>query len=297
MNTSAVSRRVRLGGIVAVPITAAMLAFAAVAFACTPQATIKLSPTSGPAGTTVTVTGNNMTNDATVKLFWGGISGQLLSTTTVKNGTVTMSFKVPDSASNGQTIVAANQVLNGAALGSPANALFNVNTPNGTAPAPAVVPVEDTTSNPVNANGAAGLADAPAAAPESAVAPVAAPVAPAPRIRTAPAETAAASRAPARASTPVAAATPAAQTPPPPSAETPAPAPVAAPAPAPVPEAAPATAPARRSVMVSMASDDTGSPALAIALVGIGLVLALGASAVVLAGRRDRKAPAKAAKR
>jgi hypothetical protein len=48
--------------------------------------------------------------------------------------------------------------------------------------------------------------------------------------------------------------------------------------------------------MVSMASDSDGSPALAIALVGVGLLLALGASAVVLAGRRDRKAPAKASR-
>jgi len=46
--------------------------------------------------------------------------------------------------------------------------------------------------------------------------------------------------------------------------------------------------------MVSMSGGDDGSPVLTIALVGIGLVLALGASALVLAGRRDRKAPASA---
>jgi len=45
--------------------------------------------------------------------------------------------------------------------------------------------------------------------------------------------------------------------------------------------------------MVSMSNESDGSPALAIALVGIGLVLALGASAVVLAGRREGKAPAR----
>ncbi|HVL93449.1 MAG TPA: hypothetical protein VM264_08895, partial [Acidimicrobiales bacterium] len=80
------------------------------------------------------------------------------------------------------------------------------------------------------------------------------------------------------------------------------PAPVAAPvtpapevapapaAPAPAPAATPAETPARRSVMVSMDSDG-GSPWLAIALVGLGLVLSLGATALVLAGRRDAKAP------
>ncbi|MGQ0521922.1 MAG: hypothetical protein ACT4PX_12350, partial [Actinomycetota bacterium] len=66
---------------------------------------------------------------------------------------------------------------------------------------------------------------------------------------------------------------------------------------APAPVAAPASdttpVPARRSVMVSMSGDSSdGSPALAIALVGMGLLLALGASAVVLAGRRERRAPA-----
>jgi len=44
--------------------------------------------------------------------------------------------------------------------------------------------------------------------------------------------------------------------------------------------------------MVSMAGDGGGSSTLAIALVGVGLVLALGATAIVVAGRRDRKDPA-----
>jgi len=37
-----------------------------------------------------------------------------------------------------------------------------------------------------------------------------------------------------------------------------------------------------------------GSPWLAISLVGLGLVLTLGATALVLSSRRDRKAPAAA---
>ena len=292
MDRGCASRNVKLGGLIAVPATVVMLAFAAVAFACTPQATIKLTPPAGPTGTNVTVTGSSMTNDATVKVFWGGISGQLMGTTTVKNGGMTLAFKVPADAQNGYTIVSVNQVLDGSALGSPANALFNVNTPGGTAPAPAV----NTQDQPTSTDGAAALAAAPTAesAPAVAPAPAAAPAQTASPARTAAPRVRTAAPAP---STAPAAAAPAPAAPQPAVAPEATPAPAVTPAPvAPAPEVAPATAPARRSVMVSMASDDNGSPALAIALVGVGLVLALGASAVVLAGRRDRKAPAKASR-
>ena len=279
MQRGTVARRVRLGGLVAVPVTAAMLAFAAVAFACTPQASIRLSPSSGAAGTTVTVTGSSFTPGTTVKVFWGGISGRLMGTTTATgSNTMSLTFQVPADAPNGQTIVAANQVKDGVALGSPANALFNVNTAGGATVATPAVTQEDP---PAATDGAAALAPITEAAPAPAATAAPAP-APAPRVRTAPA-----AAAPAATPAPVAEPAPAA------------PAPVAEATPAPAvtpaaPEAAPA-APARRSVMVSMAADGSdGSPVLAIALVGIGLVLALGASAVVLAGRRDRKAPAKA---
>ena len=287
METGSALRTVKRGSMIAVPVAAALLAFAAGAFACVPQAGIKLSTTSGPVGTTITVTASNtnFAEGAAISVYWGGLSGQLMGTGTgLPGGTISpVTFKVPAGAANGYTIVSAKQVKDGAAIGNPASALFNVSTPGQTAP----VPAPNVQDEPKVADGAAGLAPADAAQPAATASPAPAP-APAPRVRTAPAR----SVAPA----PVAA-VPAPAADPAPAVEA-TPAPVAAPAPAvtPVPESAPATSPARRSVMVSMASDDNGSPALAIALVGIGLVLALGASAVVLAGRRDRKAPAKASR-
>jgi len=69
---------------------------------------------------------------------------------------------------------------------------------------------------------------------------------------------------------------------------------VATPARASVVAPAPAVAPSGRSVMVSMSGDDGGSPVLAIVLTGAGLLLSLGATAVAVAARRERKAPATA---
>ncbi len=295
MESGSVTRRVKLGGMIALPVTAALLAFAAVAFACVPQASIKLGTTTGPVGTPVTVTGTSFTEGAAISVYWGGVSGRLVGTSTgnVGGSMAPVSFRVPADSVNGNTIVAAKQVKDGAAIGSPSNVLFTVTTPGGTVPVPASNLQTDGTAS---ADGAAGLAPAPAAQPAAVATPAPAPAA-APRVRPAPVRSTTAVRRPAPAAAPVAAApaAPAPEAAPAPAAEA-APAPAVAPAPVatPAPESAPATSPARRSVMVSMASDDNGSPALAIALVGIGLLLALGASAVVLAGRRDRKAPVQA---
>ena len=294
MHQGTVSRRVKLGSVIAVPIAAAVIGLAAVAFACVPQGSISLSPSSGAVGTNVTVTGSNFTSGTDVKVWFGGVGKQQVgSAVTRADRTWTMTFQVPASA-NGRTVVSATQADANGAVGSPANALFNVTTPGGVAPTPA----PNVQQEPANADGAAALAPAVDPAPEAAPAatptpaPAAAPAtAAAPRVRVAPAQpttrTAAAPVAAPAAPAPAPVATPAPEATPAP-AVTPAP---VTPAPA---DSAPVTAPARRSVMVSMADDSDGSPALAIALVGIGLVLALGASALVLAGRRDRKAPARA---
>lgn len=290
MHQGTMSRKLRLGSMIAVPIAAAAIGLAAVAFACVPQGSIRLSPTSGAVGTNVTVTGSNFTSGTEVKVWFGGVGKQqVASAVTSANRTWTATFAIPE-APNGQTVVSATQADANGAVGSPANALFNVTTPGRTAPVPAAIVQEE----PVPADGAAGLAPVPEPAPAPAAAPA---PAPAPRVRVAPAQTA-------RPAAPRAAPTPAAVAPAPVQAPAPAATPVPQPAPAPAvtpapvtpapAESAPATAPARRSVMVSMANDSDGSSALAIALVGVGLVLALGASALVLAGRRDRKAPAKA---
>ena len=287
-------RKARLSGVLgAVGVLAAVTVLGTASWACTPLATIKTSAPGGPVGSTITVTGS--TFDAAgqpVKVWWGGASGIQVATANVTSArTFTATFAVPN-AGTGTKIVSAtqNDASGNAIAGSPVNTLFKVDGP--TAPAAA----SNLQADPDNAVTEPAAAAAPA--PEAAPAPAAAPAAPAraataPRVRVAPAASTraaapAAAAAPATAAAPAAAPAPAAV--PAPAAESATPAPAASPAPA----SAPATAPARRSVMVAMSDDSSGSPALAIALVGIGLVLALGASAVVLASRREAKAPVKA---
>lgn len=272
----------------AVCVAAVCALMGAAAWACTPLASIRATPPNGAVGTTVTVTGSSF--DAAgqpISLFWDGARGQLLKTVPGA-ASFTTTIQVPAGAAGGSHVVTATQRgADGNPIPtSPVNMMFRVDGAP-VAVAPSNVQGSDT-ENGVNEPVAAPL---PAAAPAESATP--APAADAPRVRPAPVRTVA----PARSAAPAA---PAAAAPAPAPAAAPAPAPVAepapvaAPAPAAEPQAAPATAPARRSVMVSMASESDGSPVLAIALVGVGLALALGASALVLAGRRDRKAPATA---
>lgn len=271
----------------AVGVVAVIALMGAVAWACTPLASLRATPANGVAGTKVTLTGSSFdSKGGPIKVWWDGAGRQALGTATVTGtGSFSFLFEVPAGATGGSHIVTATQ--NGAdgkpIPTSPVNMMFRV---DGAAAAAAPSNFQGTDTDPAVNEPATALV--PDAAPAASATPSPAPAAAAstPRVRTAaPATRTAPAAAPAQAAAPA-----------------PAPAPVeASPAPAvtpvaptPTPEAAPATAPARRSVMVSMASDSDGSPVLAIALVGIGLALALGASAVVLAGRRDRKAPATA---
>ena len=261
-----------LGG--AVSVAAVLALMGAVAWACTPLASIRATPAQGAPGTDVALTGSSFDPKAgTVRIYWGGASGRLLTTAPINaSGAFSANIVVPSDAYGGSQIIAAVPA-NGSA--SPTNLMFRVDNAPPAPAAPAVTQGQEepgTITEPVTA-------EAPAAAPVQST-PGTQTVAPAaPRVRPAP-RTAPAAR-------------PAAATPAAPAAS--APAPVATPAPAvatPAPESAPVTEPARRSVMVSMASGSEGSPVLAIALVGVGLALALGASALVLAGRRVSKAPA-----
>ena len=280
------ARRGALGGI---GLLGVLVLLGAAAWACVPQASIKATPPSGQAGTKITLTGSSFASDGQpVKVWWGGPGKQLVGTAPVTStGSFSMTFEAPASAAGAHIISATQTDAAGQPLpGSPVNTTFTM---AGTAaPAP-----ENVQGAPESAPAVIEPVPAPAAAPAPAeAAPTAAPApraAPA-RVRVAPAQS------PTRAVAPVAPA-PAAPVPAPVEDTSSAPAAAAteatpAPAVIPAPESAPATAPARRSVMVSMANDSGGSPVLAIALVGIGLVLALGASALVLAGRRDSKAPA-----
>jgi len=274
------ARRVWLLGLGAV---AAPVFVASMAFACTSLATLSM-PESGAELSTVTGTGkgfNTADTSSAVEIHFGSRTGALLWSGRANSaGEIAYSFQIPQGTAAGQYAIIATQTLasGNAAGGTPARAAFQV-TGNTPATANAVVaPTEQVGAVEPVATAAPAPAAAPARTP-AVRAPVAAPRAPV------------VTPAPAAAPAPVVAPAPAPVVAPVPAAVTPAPV-----APAPAPSAAtPAETPAsERSVMVSMADDGNGSPWLAIGLVGLGLVLSLGATALVVAGRRDRKAPAAA---
>jgi len=261
----------RTVGLVAAAVAVPLVA-ASIAYACAALASLSVNPGAAEAGQTVTGYGQSFSNThggspsvEPVVVRFNSRSGPVLwSGRPDSSGNISFSFVVPKAAPGQYTIIATQNNADGQpAPGTPARAAFQV---TGT-PEPAAAPV------------AVAPAEPPApAAPAAATSP-----APAPRAVTrtvAPAPAAAPAPAPVAAPAPEAAVAPA-----------PVPAPEAAVAPAPAPAPAPAAeAPARRSVMVSMEGSN-GSPWLAIALVGLGLVLTLGATALVLAGRREAKAP------
>lgn len=283
------ARRGMVGGLAVVGV---LVLLGAAAWACVPQASLRATPGSGTVGTRITLTGSSFDPAGQpVKIWWGGAGKTLVATSPVSaSRSISATFTVPDVAGGVHVIAATQLDANGQAVAnSPVNTTFLV---EGSAPAAAPsnvqgAPREDTVLEPAPA---AAVAPEPAPAPAPAASP--APAA-APRTRVAPASPAPRTAAPApRPAAPAAVAPAPAAAPAP--APAPAPAAAATPAPAPAVDTAPATTPARRSVMVSMSGGSDGSPVLAIALVGIGLVLALGASALVLTGRRDRKAVSRA---
>lgn len=275
------ARRVWLLGLgaVAVPVLVA-----SIAYACTSLATLSM-PDSGPESGIVSGTGkgfNTGDTSSAVEIHFASRTGALLwSGRASSAGEIAYSFQIPQGTAAGQYAIIATQTLaNGnAAGGTPARAAFQV---TGTTPAAVTAPVA-----PAEQVGAVEPVATPAPAP--AAAPARTPAVRAPVVATrAPA---AVTPAPVVAAPAPVVAAPAPVVAPAPAVVTPAP---VAPAPAPA-AATPAETPAsQRSVMVSMADDGNGSPWLAIGLVGLGLVLSLGATALVVAGRRDRKAPAAA---
>ena len=74
-----VSRRIYVGflGVLAVPLIVASLAWA-----CVPRGTVKVSPTSGPSGSTVTVTASGFPRDTPIDVRWNGQKGPRLATGT-----------------------------------------------------------------------------------------------------------------------------------------------------------------------------------------------------------------------
>lgn len=264
-------RRLVLGvGLVAAPALAA-----SIAYACVSLATLSVSNGTGTVGQTVSGTGtgfsgmmgtvgtNVSATPSPVEIHFGSRSGDVVWTG-LPNGTgqISFAFNLPQVAPGQHVIFATQTSATGTAVGgTPARGLVEVVAAPAPVETPAPAAVETAAPQPSAAVTPAPARVARAAAPAPAVVtPTPAPVVtPAPAVEATPA--------------------------PAPAVVTPAPA-VAVPAPVAV-----APAPARRSVMVSMSGGSDGSPWLAIGLVGMGLVLSLGATALVIAGRRERKAP------
>ena len=277
---------VAVTGVIAVPVLAA-----SIAYACGALASVSVSPASGDVGTVVQGSGRNF-SDAhgsspsaePVYVRLGSRTGTILwEGRPDAAGSIQFAFTVPNVQPGSYTIVATQNNADGTpAGGTPARATFQVT-------GAVAAPVAATPAIPEDPAPAPATAAAPAPAQTATPAPATPAPAPATRTRVAPAPAAAAAPAPAPAAAPApAVATPAPEATPAPAAAIPAPAVVA---PAPAEESSPVTAPARRSATVDTAPASSSTPWLAIGLVGVGLLLSLAASAMVLAGRREEKAP------
>ncbi|HET7486640.1 MAG TPA: hypothetical protein VFJ85_01830 [Acidimicrobiales bacterium] len=272
-------------GVVAIPLVAA-----SIAYACSALASLSLTPSTGDVGATISGVGKGFSNShggapssEPVKLHFNSRTGPVLwEGRPDAAGTVAFTFSVPRVAAGSYTLIATQTNADGQpAPGTPARAQFTV-------AGPLADSVAAELAAPVQSTETAAPAAAPVAAPAPAPAPApAARTATAPRVRTAPAaKPVVAAPAPVQVQAPAPA--PEANTPPAP------PAPAVTPAPVtPVAPATPVTSPARRSATVAAASSDH-SPALAIGFVVVGLLLVVGAVAMVVAGRRSSRARAEA---
>lgn len=134
---------------------AAVLATAAVGFACTNLATLNLSSAAGKPGDVVTVTGSSFNVNAKdvaastpVVLHWNGVDGPVLATVQPdKAGNISATFTVPDGQPGYYVLVATQRDAKGVdAYGTPARAAYQILGANGQsvvqpASAPATAPV------------------------------------------------------------------------------------------------------------------------------------------------------------
>ena len=99
------SDRARLLGLSLLAVTAAGLWVVAIAWACTPQAFVSLSPSSGPPGTVVTVSGRGFVADAPVEIRMGAVDSAPVATATGPTFAVTVA--IPQDAAAGYRLVGA----------------------------------------------------------------------------------------------------------------------------------------------------------------------------------------------
>ena len=139
----------------------AVLASAAVGFACTNLATLNLSSAAGKPGDVVTVTGSSFAVNSRdvaasfpVTLRWNGVDGAALATVQPdKAGNISATFAIPDGQPGYYVIVGTQKDANGAdTYGTPARASYQILGPNGqsviqpASPAPAAVSTESSSA-------------------------------------------------------------------------------------------------------------------------------------------------------
>lgn len=81
--------------IFALSVIASVLAASGWAWACTRQVAVSISPKSGPAGTTVIVTGQGFNRLVPVEIFWRDLSGPKLAETSPGAGSFSVEVRIP----------------------------------------------------------------------------------------------------------------------------------------------------------------------------------------------------------
>lgn len=99
------NRRARLMVLSILGTVSVCLAMAALAWACTPQAFISLSPSSGPPGTAVTVSGHGFVAGGRVDIRMGAVNGAPIATAT--GATFAVTVTIPQSAAAGYQLLGA----------------------------------------------------------------------------------------------------------------------------------------------------------------------------------------------
>ena len=106
-------------GAVLLSLMATIVAGGAIAWACSPNANISLSPQSGPPGSEVTVSGSQFTSKgsgAAVEIRWNQLNGEVLATTT--GPTFSVSVTIPEDAAGTSRIFAIGRAPDGDMVGS-----------------------------------------------------------------------------------------------------------------------------------------------------------------------------------
>lgn len=131
------------------------LSYAALAFACSPQATISVTPTSVQPGDRVTVSG--IAFAGAVQVRWNGASGPLLASVSPEGQSFVTTVTIPDVAPNAYVIIATARDASGGFLGQSSAAVEVSARPAAAAPASS-----GQAAAPAGQSGAADTSAAPA---------------------------------------------------------------------------------------------------------------------------------------